>query len=713
MIQKMKYYCIGFFSIMLTLSVYYKVGAQNVVTPISEDDFKGSYLRFGSLKGWSYLKEDGPVPGEIPGPNASWISIDSSMVYSDIRGSKPYLGTWFRLKFSADPMVAGKLNFMAFAPQQIVYVYLNDSLIYKNGIVDKNSTSRHRAVNLRNYFIQVNVKEAAIYDLKIFAVNHLNQPLVKVKRKWPLLDNLGVFVTSDEVKNQFLNLEVGNVLSGAILVLSLLFWMIFFLNKHEKATALIATCVSLLFVGQAVNNGSIFSYWINHPHLEGVISQMCIAGWIAFIPLLLNFLFNNRIHWLSIVFLVYAVMMGCLVVLLSIDFPLLYITPIVSFLASICITAISWKKISGAQWIVVTGLLVTVLLVALYVVAEYFNLIPYHSLFLLLISSMLLSFPLSLLVYTAVRQRNLLEETRLKAKENVDLAQGKLKMEEENRRILAEQNIKLEGEVDKRTAELKESLENLKTTQAQLIQKEKMASLGELTAGIAHEIQNPLNFVNNFSEVSKELLSELSEEIERGNYDEVKAIAGDVVQNLDKIQHHGKRADGIVKGMLQHSRISAGQREPTDINALCDEYLRLAYHGLKAKEQSFEASLRFEPDNNLPEIYVVPQDMGRVLLNLINNAIQAVNGYAKQPLVTVSTRNLENAVEIMVADNGPGIPGAIRDKIFQPFFTTKPTGQGTGLGLSLSYDIVKAHGGELKVETKEGEGSQFIIQLPI
>ena len=266
---------------------------------------------------------------------------------------------------------------------------------------------------------------------------------------------------------------------------------------------------------------------------------------------------------------------------------------------------------------------------------------------------------------------------------------------------------------------LETTLTNLKSTQSQLIQSEKMASLGELTAGIAHEIQNPLNFVNNFSEVSKELLAEMKDELAIGNWQFANEIASDVEQNLEKIHHHGKRADAIVKGMLQHSRTSTGQKEPTDINALCDEYLRLAYHGLKARDNSFEASFHFEPDNTLPKVNVVPQDMGRVLLNLINNAFQAVQMVETQciaslpfaPTVTVSTKNHGGHIGISVRDNGPGIPDAIKDKIFQPFFTTKPTGQGTGLGLSLSYDIVKAHGGELKVETKVGEGSIFIITL--
>jgi signal transduction histidine kinase len=271
----------------------------------------------------------------------------------------------------------------------------------------------------------------------------------------------------------------------------------------------------------------------------------------------------------------------------------------------------------------------------------------------------------------------------------------------------------------------KEKVENtlteLKSTQAQLIQSEKMASLGELTAGIAHEIQNPLNFVNNFSDVNKELLEELKEEADNGNLDEVKAIALDVISNEEKINHHGKRADAIVKGMLQHSRASTGKKEPTDINALAEEYLRLSFHGLRAKDKDFNANFKTDFDAGIGKIEVVPQDIGRVLLNLYNNAFYAVNEKKKaptlkgenyEPTVEVSTKRVGNKIELSVKDNGVGIPQKAVDKIFQPFFTTKPTGQGTGLGLSLSYDIIKAHGGEIKVETTEGQGAIFIIHLP-
>ncbi|MGC4039036.1 MAG: ATP-binding protein [Chitinophagaceae bacterium] len=306
-------------------------------------------------------------------------------------------------------------------------------------------------------------------------------------------------------------------------------------------------------------------------------------------------------------------------------------------------------------------------------------------------------------------------------------------------------NIWLEKQVSLRTAELESSnkeiftqkqeieqaLEKLKQTQSQLIQSEKMASLGELTAGIAHEIQNPLNFVNNFSEINNELIEELKmlkpgNGVDGQNYEEYNDLLKNVFQNNEKINYHGKRADAIVKGMLQHSRSSSGQKEPTDINALCDEYLRLAYHaclsgrqGLRAKDKNFKVALKTDFDESVMKIKIIPQEIGRVLLNLYNNAFYAVSEKSRdakpgfEPTVSVSTKRQSNNITITVTDNGSGIPQNIIDKIFQPFFTTKPTGEGTGLGLSLSYDIVKAHGGELTVKALKEEGSQFTILLPV
>ncbi|MEP6711539.1 MAG: ATP-binding protein, partial [Ferruginibacter sp.] len=375
----------------------------------------------------------------------------------------------------------------------------------------------------------------------------------------------------------------------------------------------------------------------------------------------------------------------------------------------------SWKSLKGAQWAIVTGVIVTILWIVVFAIIQSFEAqnpfvaISYRDTALL---GIFLSFPLSLLVYVSIRFREIIREVRENAQQVMQVT------EEKRQQALNQQKI-LEQEVKRQTADLTETLQNLKSTQAQLIQSEKMASLGELTAGIAHEIQNPLNFVNNFSEVNKELLLEMKDEIDKGNINEVKSIADDLISNQEKINHHGKRADAIVKGMMQHSQVSTGQKESADINALADEYLRLSFHGIRAKDKSFNATLETDFDTSIGKINIVPQDIGKVLLNLYNNVFYAVNEKAKQqpngyePVISVTTKKLNDKVEIRVKDNGIGIPQNILDKIFQPFFTTKPTGQGTGLGLSLAYDIItKEHNGTIKAESKEGESSTFIIQLP-
>ncbi|GAA4424961.1 hypothetical protein GCM10023188_05400 [Pontibacter saemangeumensis] len=344
-----------------------------------------------------------------------------------------------------------------------------------------------------------------------------------------------------------------------------------------------------------------------------------------------------------------------------------------------------------------------------------------------------LSFPVSISILLALEFAFTSRTLEAKLVEVQQLSEKTISQEVEKQQILQSHNETLERQVIERTTEvvaqkeeLQSTLEHLKATQSQLIQKEKMASLGELTAGIAHEIQNPLNFVNNFSEVSSELVEELKQEAIADHKEEVLTIAADLKQNLARIHQHGQRADGIVKNMLQHSRASSGEKQLTDINTLADEYMRLSYYGFRALEKEFTCTLSTSFDPKLKKVEVVPQDIGRVLLNLFNNAFYAVqqkqklvhagaNGEerAYMPKVSVSSRKSQSQVEIQVRDNGVGMPESVKHKIFQPFFTTKPAGQGTGLGLSLSYDIItKGHGGEMQVESREGEYSEFSIRLP-
>ena len=495
-------------------------------------------------------------------------------------------------------------------------------------------------------------------------------------------------------------------------VLAIVFWLLYFQNRSEK---------NLLFVSIAITSFSIAMF------MDAILN---IKTEITFISWAGMFYIKNLFYGLSqatgILFLVHAFRR-------KVSVPLKLLLIIVAFAGaisdfyfkgalqlplgilflSICLYFIisSWKNLRGAQWALVVGILSTCIwnVLLAYNSMIYRPAFPFPFVFLYLTGTFL-SFPLSQMVYVVMRFNEILLEVRKNANQVIHLT------EEKKDQALKQQKV-LEEEVAKQTIELRTAFENLKSTQSQLIQSEKMASLGELTAGIAHEIQNPLNFVNNFSDVNTELIDELKTELTTGNMRSAIEIAENIKDNERKINHHGKRADAIVKGMLQHSRTSSGQKEPTDINALADEYLRLAYHGLRAKDKSFNADVETDFENSISKINIIPQDIGRVILNLINNAFYAVNEKTKmnspgfKPTVVISTKKLAGKVEIRVQDNGNGIPQKVLDKIFQPFFTTKPTGQGTGLGLSLSYDIVKAHGGELKVETKEGEGTEFIIKL--
>ena len=452
----------------------------------------------------------------------------------------------------------------------------------------------------------------------------------------------------------------------------------------------------------------IITFWLS------TIATVAFIG-LVFLPLTIYELFDYRGRLaIKIILSFSALCIAAILVKPIYAFYLLfYVTPIVNAVECfrVGIWALKAKK-RGALFIIAGSFLFLSLLVAS-------NLIPGDWGELLFMFS-LVSLPIGMTVFLAIRTAITYRSLETKLVEVQELSHQNTKYQLEKQELLAGQNEKLEQQVSERTAQLSQSLNELKSAQAQLVQSAKMASLGELTAGIAHEIQNPLNFVNNFSEVNTELIDEMQEEIDKGDFEEVKAIANDIKENQQKINQHGKRADFIVKGMLQHSRTSSGERQPTNINTLADEFLKLSYHGLRAKDKTFNTELVTNFEDKLPGVNVVQQDIGRVLLNLFNNAFYAVSQKQKKAdkdykaEVSVTTSFENGQVIIKVKDNGIGIPDAVKDKIMQPFFTTKPTGEGTGLGLSLSYDIiVKTHGGSIRINSVEGEGSEFIVILPV
>jgi len=658
------------------------------------------------------------------GNDATWASKDLDM--TGWRRLKPAeltekmadkngrLECWFRIKIRLDSSFRNvPLSLLIFSWAATDF-YVDGKLIYHFGNTGANGEPFREFSPYYNFPVPIRLESERDYAMAFHFVDFVSPfPPHRLKSAYSLKYYFAL--TYPEAISQYSGYHLRNHFYRTMwlwisVVLTLLFWLLAFQNRSEKNILLIA--VTSTFFSLTVYTDQ----YVPTPGLSYSMRSMFYIAWsiLASVASVLMIVLLLRVFNRKNTLLVKAVLAGILLCGVIRIFSENVMTLIVQ-LACVILTyayyiVTSWKSLKGAQWSLLVGVLLSMFFgLSLAITADVFP--SAYSLILILYTGLFISTPLSLLVYVAMRFKEIISEVRNNAEQVVQLS-------EEKKEAAIQQQKLLEEEVARQTVELRNSLENLKATQSQLVQSEKMASLGELTAGIAHEIQNPLNFVNNFSEVSNELVDEMKSELAMGNRQSAIDIAGDVKQNLEKILHHGKRADAIVKGMLQHSRTSSGQKELTDINALADEYLRLAYHGFRAKDKSFNAKFETDLDKTIGKINVVPQDIGRVLLNLINNAFYAVDEKKRQPdgsyepCVSISTRKVGNHVELRVTDNGNGIPQKVLDKIFQPFFTTKPTGQGTGLGLSLSYDIVKAHGGEINANTKEGKGSEFIIHLP-
>ena len=666
-------------------------------------------------------------------PNAFWA--DEILIAEDWQNKNtlnfaPFfnpdrsLEGWFQIKLSFDESITSSafgLNIGNFG--QALEIFMDGKLIHKIGSLGEGDEKYQRGIPENLYdIIPLNLNPNQEYVLNI---HYKYEPVGFPANLFTFSDSFrfscAITGPAYEAPSSGINIsELGITLfsAGMVATILILLLMLLFQNWNDVLLRLLAVCnfgfASLIATSIFTDFGIYFNYRLYVVVLG--LSNLSFAFILPTLPLIFSIIFTGRLPQKK--GLAWAFFFLCFL-----EFQFLHIAALgfslllIGFGTSLMYIVGSRKTVKGAQWYVVIGgiifLLSAILLFSLFLQkSSWVN--PFTFNFLILV------FPLSLVGYVMSRFKEAEREVKLKSQKVIQVTEEK-RLQALNQKDLLEKEVKL------RTAELSQSLENLKSTQAQLIQSEKMASLGELTAGIAHEIQNPLNFVNNFSELNKELVEEATEELEKGDIEETKVILKDLGENSEKINLHGKRADSIVKGMLEHSRANKGEKAPTDLNALADEFVRLSYHGLRAKDKSFNADFKTNFDPNLPKVNVIPQDIGRVLLNLINNAFQACtepSGSAaagvEKPLVQVSTRKSDNGIEIRVSDNGSGIPDDIKDKIFQPFFTTKPTGQGTGLGLSLSYDIVKAHGGELKVETKEGSslpageaGTEFTIELPI
>ncbi len=665
-------------------------------------------------KGWKWHAGDNPEWAKPEFDDANWADINPTKDIFDLP-QIPKNGkiVWLRLTLSLDSAISYPLVLMI-QQSGASEIYLNGNLIHHYGILSSNpkqikafdplsnplplpinNNQLSQALSIR-YALQPNIAYTNLFEKKnsgfkaqlISTENGIEFQTNTMKNQRDDIQNIGIFgVLSIIFLSIFLFFpkRLANLYFGIYCMLQLILYYTFYKSSSLNAVEFYN------FSSNLALNLQVTSYLLMLLAVYTILEQKKgIVYWFFVVLGLFTILFtffSPKIGWIFFV--------------------------IISSFLNVDITFVSFIAIKNKKrgaWIIALGAVIFIICWSIFLLQFYqiFN-IPGNKFFLIAV----LSIPVAFAVFLSYDFGQVNKELQQKFMENE-------KLSEEKQQILFAQNETLEKQVTERTAELNQSLNVLKATQAQLIQSEKLASLGELTAGIAHEIQNPLNFVNNFAEVSAELLDDMKADLQNGRTTEAAEIADDLQVNLQKINHHGQRASAIVKGMLEHSRTSTGTKVATDLNALADEYLRLAYHGLRAKDSNFNATMETHFDPDLPKIEVIPQDIGRVLVNLINNAFYVVNEKAKQeiggysPIVTVSTRKLADVIEISVKDNGNGIPEMIKDKIFQPFFTTKPTGQGTGLGLSLAYDIVtKGHGGTLEVDSQEKIGTSFTISLPV
>jgi signal transduction histidine kinase len=713
------------FSLFTLLSVFYCFSQDDGTAIVHIDKIlpKGLIL----MNGWKFHAGDNLNWAKTDFNDTPWNTINPAIDIHNLSEIPKTSISWLRLHFYSGDSSDQKMSMLM---QQSVAseIYLDDSLIYRFGTLSGNATEVAAYDPLWEP-LQIPIKKNAYHVLAIrfqaqpnifyTAIFETANPLLWIK----VMGSHNAFEYYQEKARLINNLEL--IPLGIYLMMFILHMAFYLVYPSQKANLFFG-----IYAFSAIIGGTLqlvlfmFNHTVAHKFYLANSSLLFFFLCDLCIFTALNYLLQrvwDFTYKASIILLIAAIIFSASIYpsgwkLGQIVHLLIYVNIIRIAFSSV------FKRKKGAWIIAIGGISSIVFFIVFILKGPLPGTSSFDSqdalrtaIFMMFILSLPASVSLFLALDFAFTNRTLKE----KLHEVNELSQKNIIQEREKQQLLSSHNDMLEKQVAERTSKLKQSLENLQSTQSQLIQSEKMASLGELTAGIAHEIQNPLNFVNNFSEVNKELLAEMKDEIKKGNIDEVSAIADNVINNEEKINQHGKRADAIVKGMLQHTRSSAGLKEPTDINVLVDEYLRLAYHGLRAKDKDFNTDIKTDFDKSIDNINIIPQDIGRVLLNLYNNAFYAVTEKKKiaevgyEPTISVSTMKSDSKITIIVKDNGNGIPEQIVDKIFQPFFTTKPTGQGTGLGLSLSYDIVKAHGGEIKVNTKEGEYTEFVILLLI
>ena len=671
-------------------------------------------------KGWKFQTGDNSDYSKPGYDDSNWQAVNPALNVHELPQIKQSI-VWFRLHLSLDNNLLNEQLALAVEQSGASEIYLNGSLIHRFGVFNTDP-AKVRAYDPLGFPIGFPAEKNA---QQILAVRYALQPGVRYttifgSHNFALKARLNTVEAAAQIYRDTSHLEsLGLFIIGILVMLLVLHLSFYLFYRSQKANLFFSLFALLTIISTTINfNISHGGHWVeNEFFLFNLAADIIFIGFLSMVTAIYYLLEQKRGMWYTMLMILFF--LGMILYALPDYRGWEYGSTAINILLNLEITRIAFiavkKKRKGA-WIIAIGCAMCLACWATFIAAGQAG---EDDMFTIVVFALAwLSIPVSASIYLGVSYAFTNRVLQQKLAEVSELSQKTIAQEKEKQQILSSVNDTLEKQVAERTIELKQSFEELKATQNQLIQAEKMASLGELTAGIAHEIQNPLNFVNNFSEVNNELIEELKSENQNLKSEERAMILKDIYHNNEKIKYHGKKADAIVKNMIQHSRTTDGKKELTDLNALCDEYLRLAYLGMRAKDKSFDAKFETSFDNSFGKVNIIPQEIGRVMLNLINNAFYAVNETQKEslhgyePKVAISTSKQNGKVELRVKDNGTGIPKKILDKIFQPFFTTKPTGQGTGLGLSLAYDIMIAHGGEIKVESIEGEGSEFIISLP-
>jgi two-component system, NtrC family, sensor kinase len=713
----------------LCLGVAAQSFGQEKISIINESSFDSfERMPLGDDQPWKFKLGTHPNWAEPDLDTQDWKDLAPGQLTKDHKDQNGRIEGWFRIKVRQESEVDENLGIFIEVLGQVLNVYVDGELVQKIvGIESGNIKSQEGVHNIfSGYQFEIPLHFEEKSQVKTIAVHYIHEPLKfpfsLFEKRRPLMftaeigskNSIALVARDREFSRQF---QI--VLATSTFILTVLFWLLYGLNKEEENLKYIAWVASLYFLVQIPNiliqylkTMDVWTLYV-FDLLEKLFIASILLGTVFLIAKILSGEFPKH-KWLFF-------LAGCLAFL---DFSFFRFTPLIISLIVFFIFSIlyfTWKSrntIHGAHWAIVGGTLIFLgygLFIFFLSILSIIQVSGFPATLAFLI------FPFALLVYVAVRFKEILMETRQKAEEVVKITKEKAIQTEK-------QNVILESKVKERTMDLQKSLENLKATQSQLIQQEKLASLGQLTAGIAHEIKNPLNFVNNFSDVSIEMIDEAIDEVKAQglapqSQEDIIEILSDIKSNLTKIHEHGSRADGIVKSMLMHSRGGSGKMEPTDLNALVREYVNLSFHGMRAGKDPINVDIQLDLDESIDKVDLVGEDFSRVILNLCSNAFDAMRTVKTQGLASlnVRTKKHKNTITIEIEDNGPGIPDDIKEKILQPFFTTKKGTEGTGLGLSITHDIVKAHGGELKVESppssntsqsKRNTGSLFSIKLP-